>query len=130
MVQNVNIGGAVDPLALGFTGFVPATGNDNVSTSNFNNDFINTAQDRVVAAMTALRSRQNSLANHTTMLSTRLDFNKSFQGIVGDAATAITAADANEEAATMAALQNRQAYAVNNLSVTKGTEQSLLQLLR
>lgn len=130
VVQNVNIGGAVDPLALGFTGFVPATGNDNVSTSNFNNDFINTAQDRVVAAMTALRSRQNSLANHTTMLSTRLDFNKSFQGIVGDAATAITAADANEEAATMAALQNRQAYAVNNLSVTKGTEQSLLQLLR
>jgi flagellin len=131
VVQNVRIGGPVDPASLGFFGFVPLTGEDNNSATNFRDDtVIGTAINRVTAAMTALRSRQNALANHTTMLSTRLDFNKSFQGIVGDAASAITAADANEEAATMAALQNRQAYAVNNLSVTKGAEQSLLQLLR
>lgn len=130
VIQNVNIGGAVDPVSLGFANFNPTTGNDNISSLHFNGDAINSAVTRVTAAMTALRSRQNALANHTAMLSTRLDFNKSFQGIVGDAATAITAADANEEAATMAALQNRQAYAVNNLSVTKGAEQSLLQLLR
>ncbi len=131
VVQNVSIGGAADPVTLGFAGFAAATGNDNMSGGNFNTDAtLDAAITRVNNAMTALRSRQGALGNHTSMLSTRLQFNKDFQTIVKDSATAITAADANEEAASMAALQNRQAYSLNNLSVTKNSEQSLLQLLR
>jgi len=35
-----------------------------------------------------------------------------------------------QEAASLAALQNRQSFAVNNMSMTKQAEQSLIQVLR
>ncbi len=131
VVQNVSIGGAVDPSSLGFGGFNAQTGADNTTANNFGNDVdITSAVNKVTAAMTTLRSRQNALANHTTMLSTRLEFNKSYQSTTSDFATSITSADMTAEAANMAALQNLQAFATNNLSVTKNAEASLIQLLR
>ena len=131
VVQNVSIGGAVDPSSLGFGGFNAQTGADNTTANNFGNDVdMTSAVNKVTAAMTTLRSRQNALANHTTMLSTRLEFNKSYQSTTSDLATSITSADMTAEAANMAALQNLQAFATNNLSVTKNAEASLIQLLR
>jgi flagellin len=131
VVQQVQIGNAVDPLTLGFTGFNPTDGSDGTTAANFANDTdLTNAVARVSNAMTSLRRNQNILASHNTMLTTRMDFNKTFQSTMQSAATDLTAADSAEEAAKMAAAQNRQSFATNNLSVTKSAEQSLLQLLR
>jgi flagellin len=131
VVQNVSIGGPVDPANLGFTGFNSTTGADNQTTTNFNDTPTMTAAvARVTAAMSTIRIRQNALAANTTMLSTRLDFNKAFQGMLSGSANELTAADTAQEAANMAAAQNRQSFATNNLSVTKQAESSLIQLLR
>jgi flagellin-like hook-associated protein FlgL len=129
--QKVSIGGAVDPATLSFGGFNANTGDDSQSTANFNADVnINNAITRITNAMATLRIRQNALSTHSTMLTTRLDFNKSFQTTMKASVTELTAADTAEEAAKMAAAQNQQSFASNNLSVTKQAEQSLLQLLR
>lgn len=131
VVQNVAIGSAMDPLTLGFTGFSATDGSDGTTAANFANDTdLNNAIARVNNAMTALRRNQNVLATHNTMLTTRMDFNKTFQSTMQSVATDLTSADSAEEAAKMAAAQNRQSFATNNLSVTKQAEQSLLQLLR
>jgi flagellin len=130
VVQNVTVG-AVNTAALSFIGFVAATGNDSSSATNFQDDTtITTAINRVNNAMRTLRLRQNQLATFTTMMSTRMQYNQEFQKILNDASTSITSANTAEEAAKLASLQNQQAFATNNLSVTKNGEQSLIQLLR
>lgn len=130
VVQNVTIG-AVNTAGLGFFGFSAVTGNDSQSTTNFQDDVSMTnAVNRVSNAMRTLRLRQNQLATFTTMMSTRMQYNQEFQKIMNDASTSITAANTAEEAAKLASLQNQQAFATNNLSVTKNGEQSLIQLLR
>lgn len=128
VVQNVTIG-AVDPAALGFAGFVASTGRDDIAS--FNSDtLINQAVNRVTGALTILRARQNALASHTSMLSTRMDFNKNAQTITGDVANAITTADLTEEAARAASLQTLQTFSTNNITMTNTAEKSLIQILR
>lgn len=130
VVQNVKVG-AVDTWSLGFTLFDSTTGNDDSSTSNFQDDTnIGTAITRVTTAMKTLRLRQNQLASFNTMMSSRMTYNQDFQKTITATANTITAADSAEEASNLASLQNRQSFATNNLSITKNAEANLLQILR
>ena len=106
-----------------------------VNASNVNNNFASdTDMDAVISQSTnylrAMRISQSFLAAQTTMLQSRKDFNASSISLLKQGATEMTAIDTAEEATNLAALQNQQAFATNNLAVTKQAEQSLIQLLR
>lgn len=125
--------GAVDARTLGFGYAVTSDGTvtTGFTNSDFNNDTdLDTAIGRTTTALTTLRIRQNAIGAQTNMLQSRLDYNKLNVDNLKTGANDITAADSAEEAANLAALTNRQNYALTNLSITKQAEQSLLQLLR
>jgi flagellin-like hook-associated protein FlgL len=132
-VKQVMKFGAVDLTTLGFGYTVAADGtvNANNTANNFNND---SDLDNVIRSMTTLlstlRVRQSAIGAQTSMLQSRLDYNQSMVKGLNAGVTDLTAADSAEEAANLAALTNRQNYALTNLAITKQAEQSLLQLLR
>lgn len=145
--QSVSIGGAIDftktggGTSTGLTSFNVGLNMTNRTTSftdtggagsaNFlSNNQLNAAITALDNMSTTIGQFQKSLAASKVALNSRLDFNKTVATTLNAGATSMTAADTNQEAANLAALQNRQAFGVNNLSTTKQAEQSLLQLLR
>ncbi|MFO1148469.1 MAG: hypothetical protein U1E62_08830 [Alsobacter sp.] len=131
--QNVKLAYATDALSLGFVGYAEANGVGNTAATqnDFNTDAdINTTIAQVNGALARLKQNQSFLAAARTQISSRLDYNKSMAVALQAGATSLTAADTNEEATSLASLQTRQSFAVNNLAATKQAEQSLIQLLR
>jgi len=123
---------SIDPASF-FAGVAIVGGAVNVTAANGN--FANDADmDAVIGQATtylrAMRIAQSFLAAQTTMLQSRKDFNAANKALLSQGATEMTAADTAEEATNLASLQNQQAFATNNLAVTKQAEQSLIQLLR
>ena len=147
--QNVTIGGPIDFTkagagvnTVGLTSF-----NVTLNLANGNNQYTDPpgsadaanflANGQLTNAMTALDNMtttvgqfQKNLAAAKVAMNSRLDFNKTVVTTLSQSAIAMTAADSNMEAANLAALQNRQAFAVNNMASTKPAEQSLIQILR
>jgi flagellin len=131
--QTIQLSKKSDPPGLGFVGYAVNGGaiTADVLSNNFATDpKMDDAVTQINAALTALKQNQVIIAAAKTAMSSRLDYNKTVVTTLSSGATSMTAADSNQEAANLAALQNRQAFAVNNMSSTKQAEQSLIQILR
>jgi dihydroxy-acid dehydratase len=131
--QSIKLAKGVDPLNLGFVGYSEAGGSPALKATD--TDFrldgdLDNAINQSTAALSTLTSTQSTLAASKTALTSRLDYNKSMAAALKDSANSMTAADMAEEATTLAVLQNRQSFAAQNLSLTKQSEQFLLNLLR
>lgn len=102
-----------------------------LTAANFGNSTgVESALTAVRGATNTLRTFTSSLANDLTVIQTRQDFTKETIGTLKEGADKLTVADANEEGATMMALQTRQQLAVSALSLASQSQQSVLQLLR
>ncbi|PSC05221.1 hypothetical protein SLNSH_10445 [Alsobacter soli] len=126
--QKIVLSQKLDPASLGFNW------NGTTSTdigANFNNDGVmDAAIGKMTTAIQAVTRLQKSLANQSSMLNNRTEFNKALVANLNGGADLLTAADATAEAANLAALQTRQSFATNNMASTKQAESGLIQLLR
>ncbi|PSC05222.1 hypothetical protein SLNSH_10450 [Alsobacter soli] len=127
--QDIKLSSAMDAKSLGF-GF-DATGKSTDASGNFATDVeLNAAITKMTAALDAVNTASMSLSYQNSVVSARADFNKSMLSVLKDGADTLTAADVNEEAAKVGAAQTRQSFVLNGLSITRQSEQSLLQLMR
>jgi flagellin len=132
--QVIQLAQKADPNSLGFVGYT-VSGTGQVNTAQTQQDFrtdgsLDTSITQANNAIVLLKQIQTTLAAAKTAMNSRLDYNKSMVTTLNSGATDMTAADSTAEAANLAALQNRQAFATNNMALTKQAEQSLIQLLR
>ncbi|MBF0679262.1 MAG: hypothetical protein IR164_10020 [Devosia sp.] len=84
---------------------------------------LDTAEDTLKAAATAFSS---SLAT----INTRKDFNTALSNLLKTGSNDLTAADMDQEAANLMALQTRQQMAATALSIMQSSESTALRLLR
>ncbi|WP_460448600.1 flagellin N-terminal helical domain-containing protein [Alsobacter sp. SYSU BS001988] len=132
--QDVKLSAAVDATTLGFD-YTAATGVSTDATNNFQDTAAgNTELDDAITLMSAALSKVNtsalSLGYQNSVINSRMDFNKTLLSALKDGADSLTAADISEEAAKVGAAQTRQSFVMNGLSITKQSEQNLLQLMR
>jgi flagellin len=80
-------------------------------------------------ALTNLRNFQAQFATFNSYIKSRYDLNKAYQGDLKTQGDDLVAADASEESARLVALQTRQQFAVQALTIGNQNEQSLLHLL-
>src|SRR5262249_60228874 len=81
-------------------------------------------------ASTTLRSQASAFGANLSIVQIRQNFNKSLINVLQTGSSALTLADANEEAANSQALSTRQSIATSALSLANQSQQSVLQLLR
>ncbi len=98
-------------------------------------DFIdNVATNSVLTSLntasTTLRSQASAFGANLSIVQIRQDFNKNIINVLQTGSSALTLADANEEAANSQALSTRQSIATSALSLANQSQQSVLQLLR
>lgn len=84
---------------------------------------LDTAEDNLKAAATAFSSSLSTI-------NTRKDFNTALSNILKSGSTELTAADMDQEAANLMALQTRQQMAATALSIMQSSESTALRLLR
>jgi flagellin len=132
--QTIQLTQKGDPNSLGFVGYtVSGTGvvNTKDTVANFATDAsIDNAINQSKSASALLKQIQTILASAKVSMNSRLDYNKTVASTLSQGSTTMTAADSTQEAANLASLQNRQSFAVNNMSITKQAESSLIQILR
>ena len=80
-------------------------------------------------ALINLRNFQAQFATFNNYIKARYDLNKAYQGDLKTQGDELVAADASEESANLVALQTRQQFAVQALTLGNQNEQSLLRLL-
>ncbi|MCZ8181331.1 MAG: flagellin [Beijerinckiaceae bacterium] len=80
-------------------------------------------------AQTILLQLQAQFATFNNYIRSRYDLNKAYQGDTKTQGDEIVAADPSEESASLVALQTRQQFAVQALSIGNQAQQSLLRLL-
>lgn len=80
-------------------------------------------------ALINLRNFQAQFATFNSYIKSRYDLNKAYQGDLKTQGDELVAADASEESANLVALQTRQQFAVQALTIGNQNEQSLLRLL-
>ncbi|KAF0232202.1 MAG: flagellar hook-associated protein [Beijerinckiaceae bacterium] len=80
-------------------------------------------------ALINLRNFQAQFATFNSYIKSRYDLNKAYQGDMKTQGDELVAADASEESANLVALQTRQQFAVQALTIGNQNEQSLLRLL-
>ena len=80
-------------------------------------------------ALINLRNFQAQFATFNSYIKARYDLNKAYQGDLKTQGDDLVAADASEESARLVALQTRQQFAVQALTIGNQNEQSLLRLL-
>jgi flagellin len=101
------------------------------TTDNFQSDtLLSRAITRLDNMSVTLGQQRQLLAASKTAMSSRLDLNKMMASSMRDTANAMTAADIAQETTSLAALQNRQSFAATSLSITRQSDQYLLNLLR
>jgi hypothetical protein len=64
----------------------------------------------------------------STIMQTRMDFNKSMINTLGAGAEALTISDTNEDSAKLLALQTRQQMAATSLMLSSNNDSSVLRL--
>ena len=118
------IGGVTfDPNGLGLSKLTAGTDfTDNFTTNNVLTS-LNTAS-------TTLRSQASAFGANLSIVQIRQSFNKSLINVLQTGSSALTLADANEEAANSQALSTRQSIAVSALGLANQSQQGVLQLLR
>jgi flagellin len=80
------------------------------------------------SAINNLAARASTFSVNLTVVQVRLDYTKSWQRNLAESSDALTAADLNEEGASLSALQTRQQLAVTSLSLANRSDQSILRL--
>ncbi|WP_460448601.1 flagellin [Alsobacter sp. SYSU BS001988] len=126
--QTLKLNQTLDPTSLKLsasdTGGTGAAG-------NFSQDGnLSTAISNVANALAIVQYSQKALANQSSMLNNRSDFNKTLMATMNGNSDLLLSADTTTEAANLASMQTRQAFATNNMASTKQTESGLIQLLR
>lgn len=100
------------------------------SGSSWTNDQnIQTSADQANQALINLRTMQAQFATFTTYIKGRYDLNRSYEGDLKTQGDELVASDVSEESAALVALQTRQQFAVQALSIGNQNDQSLLRLL-
>ena len=82
------------------------------------------------AALNTAQSVSSDLGNKLTIIQNRQDFTKNISTILQTGSDNLVAADTNEEAAKVLALQTRQSLSQSALSLANQQNQGVLQLLR
>ncbi|WP_075215622.1 flagellin [Mongoliimonas terrestris] len=85
--------------------------------------------DVMKAARETLRLDATSLGMNLTILQNRESFMKGFAGTLISGSETLTAADKDEEAANLLALQLRQQFSANALTISSEADQGVLRLL-
>ncbi|PIV23548.1 MAG: flagellin, partial [Hydrogenophilales bacterium CG03_land_8_20_14_0_80_62_28] len=89
---------------------------------------IATVQTTLNNALATLQSESAKLAGNLSTLQTRQSFMSSMMNNLADGANNLTAADTNQEGASMLMLQTRQSLGVTSLSLASQAAQSILRL--
>lgn len=99
------------------------------SANQFQSDTdINTALTNVTTALNALQATTAGLGTYTTVMNSRVDFNKSMIDTLNSAADDLLATDTNEDGAALLVLQTRQQLAATALSLSHGQDTAVLRL--
>jgi flagellin len=122
--STVTIAGVTfNPAGLGLSALVSGSAFiDNAATNN-----VLTALN---TASVTLRSQASAFGANLSIVQIRQDFNKNLINVLQTGSSALTLADANEEAANSQALSTRQSIATSALSLANQSQQAVLQLLR
>ena len=91
---------------------------------------VNDALTNLTNSLNTLRSQASVFASNTDIVTTRQSFTKSLISALNAASDSLTAADTNEEGATLLALQTRQQLSSTALSFASQSDQSVLRLFR
>jgi flagellin-like hook-associated protein FlgL len=89
---------------------------------------IDFAKAQLDAATLRLRGAASSLGTSVDIITTRLDYTKSFTTLLQEGAGKLTLADQNEEGANMLQLQTRQQLGTISLSLANQAQQAILKL--
>ncbi len=89
---------------------------------------IDFARAQLDAATLRLRGAASSLGTSVDIITTRLDYTKSFTTLLKEGAGKLTLADQNEEGANMLQLQTRQQLGTISLSLANQAQQAILKL--
>lgn len=83
----------------------------------------------LIAAGESLQATAASFSSNQSIISARKEFNTSLSDILKSSSAALTAADMDQEAANLVALQTRQQMATTALSIMQSSETTALRLL-
>jgi flagellin len=83
----------------------------------------------LIAAGSSLEATAASFSSNQSIINARKDFNASLSDILKSSASSLTAADMDQEAANLVALQTRQQMATTALSIMQSSETTALRLL-
>lgn len=90
---------------------------------------INDSLDALIDAADSLEATAASFSSNQSIINARKEFNASLSDILKSSATNLTAADMDQEAANLVALQTRQQMATTALSIMQSSETTALRLL-
>ena len=91
---------------------------------------IKASVDALTTASTALETAAASFSASQSLINVRQNFNTAMSNLLKTSASELTAADMDQEAANLMALQTRQQMASTALSIMQSSESTALRLLR
>ena len=89
---------------------------------------VDTAVSNISGALNSLKTIATTIGSMSTIMQTRMDFNKSMINTLGAGADALTISDVNEDSAKLLALQTRQQIAATSLMLSSNNDNSVLRL--
>ena len=99
------------------------------STNHFEfNTDVDTAMSNISSALNSLNTIATTIGSMSTIMQTRMDFNKSMINTLGAGADALTISDTNEDAANLLALQTRRQMATTSLRLSSNNDNAVLRL--
>jgi flagellin len=99
------------------------------STNHFEfNPDIDTAVSNISVALGSLKAIATTIGSMSTIMQTRIDFNKSMINTLGAGAEALTINDVNEDSAKVLALRTRQQIAATSLMLSSKNDNAVLRL--
>ena len=99
------------------------------STNHFEfNTDVDTALNHISNALNSLKSIATTIGSMSTIMQTRMDFNKSMINTLGAGAEALTISDVNEDSAKLLALQTRRQMASTSLRLSSNNDNAVLRL--
>ncbi|MFA6965895.1 flagellin, partial [Bosea sp. (in: a-proteobacteria)] len=110
-------------------GLSQATNTQLAGFFNFQNDSdLDKATAALTSSLTSLKSISSSLGANLSVAQTRQDFTKDLSNVLTQGADNLVAADGNQEAANLLALQTRQQLSQTALSLSNQSDQAILRL--
>jgi flagellin len=101
------------------------------STNTFQSNFdVNTALNNINAALVTLQNQSSTYTADVAVIQSRTDFTKQTVNTLQTGINDLTLADANQEGASLLALQTRQSLSSTALSLATQADQNVLRLFR